>query len=76
MGELTTKARNALSSSSFVFPEERAYPIQDEAHARNALARGKQHDTGARLAKIVRAVKRRYPGIEVSDDLLRTARRQ
>jgi hypothetical protein len=75
MAKLTYKQRQKLPSSAFVFPEEEAYPIHDEAHARNALARAAQNETGARLAKIVRAVQRRYPNIEISGDLLRKARR-
>lgn len=58
---LTTKARNNLPSGDFVFPKERKYPIHDENHARNALARagGKPEET-----KVRAAVKRRYPNIE------------
>ena len=65
MAELTARQRRRLPDSAFVFPDDRAYPIHDEAHGRNALARGKQHESGARLAKIIAAVKRRYPNIEV-----------
>ncbi len=63
MAKLSTKARNALPSSAFVFPEDRSYPIHDESHARNALARsaGKPEE-----AKVRAAVKRRYPNIKVS----------
>ena len=62
MAKLSTKARNALPSSAFVFPGDRSYPIHDQSHARNALARsaGKPEE-----AKVRAAVKRRYPGIKV-----------
>ena len=55
---LTTKSRNALPRSSFAIPEDRAYPIHDLAHARNALARsaGKPEE-----ARVRRAVCKRYP---------------
>jgi hypothetical protein len=75
MAKLTYKERQKLPASAFVFPEEEAYPIHDEAHARAALQRGSQHESGSRLAKIVRAVARRYPNIEINPDLLRKARR-
>jgi len=75
MAKLSYKQRQRLPSSAFVFPEEEKYPIQDEAHGRAALQRGSQFESGARLAKIVRAVQRRYPNIEISSDLLRKARR-
>lgn len=32
--ELTTKTRNKLSDSDFVFPSERRYPIYDRSHAK------------------------------------------
>ena len=64
--KLSSKQRNSLSSSDFVFPDTREYPIPDESHARNALSRGAQNETGSRLAKIRAAVKRKFPGIDVS----------
>jgi hypothetical protein len=59
--ELTSKARNNLPDSDFVFPEDRRYPIQDLAHARNALARssGKSEE-----AAVKRAVYKKYPGLK------------
>lgn len=57
---LTSKARNKLSDSAFVFPAERRYPIHDEAHARNALARasGKPEE-----GKVRAAVHAKFPNI-------------
>ena len=66
MAELTTKQRKDLSPSDFVFPKERKYPIHDESHARNALARVSQHGTPGEKKKVRAAVRKRYPGIEVS----------
>jgi hypothetical protein len=57
---LTTKARNSLSRSAFAIPETRSYPIQDESHARNALARSSGKPEAARVR---RAVCRRYPDL-------------
>ncbi len=55
---LTAERRNDLPARAFVFPKDRRYPIQDLAHARNALARssGKPEE-----AQVRRAVCRRYP---------------
>ncbi len=64
---LTTKERDALPASDFIFPETREYPYHDASHARNALSRGAQHETGARLATIKRKVHARYPNI--GDDM-------
>lgn len=61
--ELTTKARNRLSESEFVFPRERRYPIHDRAHARNALARVAQHGSASEQKAVRSAVHSKYPDI-------------
>lgn len=75
--KLTYKARENLGAGAFVFPGERRYPIHDQAHARNALARasGKAEESTVR-----RAVHAKFPGIGktarpvvVDDELLRQA---
>lgn len=63
MAELTPKKRKALPKTAFAIPEKRKYPIQDKAHARNALARVSQHGTPEEKRRVRAAVKRRYPGI-------------
>ena len=62
MAKLTTKARNAIPSKDFALGGRR-YPIEDKAHARNALARASQHASPAEKSKIDAAVHRKYPGI-------------
>lgn len=64
---LTSKTRAKLSASDFAIPETRKYPIQDEKHAKNALARVAQHGTPEEKKKVRAAVKRRYPDIDVAD---------
>jgi hypothetical protein len=61
---LTAGRRKALPASKFVFPKERAYPLDTENRARNALSRGSQNASPAKLAKIRSAVHSRYPGIK------------
>lgn len=61
MAVLTAKARAKLKKSQFAEPGKRAYPIQDEAHARNALARVSQNGTPEEKKKVRAAVHRRYP---------------
>ena len=61
MSELTSEQRKRLSRSAFVFPERRAYPIHDIAHARNALARVAQHGSPYEQRAVKRAVYKRYP---------------
>jgi hypothetical protein len=39
MGVLKAKSRNALPSKDFGLPDTRQYPIENKAHARDALAR-------------------------------------
>ena len=40
-----------------------SYPIEDESHARNALARVAQHGSPAEQARVRAAVHRKFPGI-------------
>lgn len=62
MTKLTYPKRENLSEDEFVFPETRRYPIEDAAHARDALARssGKPEH-----AAVVSAVRRKYPEIDI-----------
>ena len=70
MAELTTKRRNDLPDSAFALPRRR-YPIQDESHARNALARVSQHGTPEEKRKVRAAVQRKFPNIEQQRDMLK-----
>lgn len=63
MAELTTKKRKSISAKSFAEPKERKYPIEDKAHARNALSRVSQFGTAAEKKKVRSAVKKKYPAI-------------
>jgi len=64
MPKLTTKKRKGLKKSSFAIPGKRSYPIEDKAHARNALARVSQFGTPAQKAEVRVAVHRKYPDID------------
>jgi hypothetical protein len=65
LAKLTYAKRKKLPGDEFVFPETRSYPIEDEAHARDALARssGKPEHTA-----VVTAVRRMYPEIDIEKD--------
>jgi len=65
MAVLTAAARKKIPAKSFALPGGR-YPIEDEAHARNALARASQHASPAEQATIKRKVRAKFPGIAVS----------
>lgn len=65
--KLTTEERHDLPDSDFVFPKERKYPIPDESHARNALARVAQHGTEEEKEKVRAAVHAKFPDIKESD---------
>ena len=58
-----SKERKKLSKKSYALPGKRKYPIPDEKHARNALARVAQHGTPAEQKKVKAAVKKRFPSI-------------
>lgn len=63
MGILTVEARRKLKPSDFVFPDRKAFPIHDEAHARDALARSSGKPEAAAVKA---AVKKKWPGIKQS----------
>jgi hypothetical protein len=58
--KLSYGARKKLKKGSFVFPGARRYPIEDMAHARNALARSSGKPEGS---KVRAAVHRKYPSL-------------
>lgn len=71
-GKLTTAGRLALPKAKFAVPpgpEQKRrgikgrFPIPDEAHAHNALARVSQHGSADEKEMVRRAVKRSFPGI-------------
>lgn len=64
MAKLTAKKRNKLPSKSFAL-KGRRYPIEDKAHARNALARVAQHGTPQEQAEVRKKVRGKFPGIAV-----------
>ncbi len=66
--KLTTKSRDNLPSSAFAIPSERAYPIHDLNHARNALARVSQHGSDEEKKKVRAAVYRKYPELKKSGE--------
>ncbi len=59
MAKLTTAERKHLASSQFALAGRR-YPINDRAHARNALSRVLQHGTPTEKKKVRAAVHRKY----------------
>lgn len=64
MAKLTVKKRNSLPSKDFA-GAGRSYPIPDESHARNALARVSEFGSEAEKAEIRAKVKRKFPKIKV-----------
>jgi hypothetical protein len=77
MARLTTRARKGLAKSQFALPGKGegpqgkgagSYPIPDESHARNALARVSQHGSSAEKAAVRAKVRKRYPSIKVGGE--------
>jgi len=66
MTKLTKKTRDNLPERSFALPGRR-YPIEDLAHARNALARVSQDGTREEQAAVRRKVERLYPELRHKD---------
>jgi len=59
---LDANARKHIAAKNFAGPD-RSYPIEDEAHARNALARVAQHGSSELQAEVRRKVHEKYPSI-------------
>jgi hypothetical protein len=51
MAKLSTKSRDKLPAKDFAEPKERAYPIEDKPHARNAKARASQAVKAGRMSQ-------------------------
>lgn len=77
MSKLSSKQRQAMPSKSFALPGKGegpkgkgagSYPIPDESHARNALARVSQHGSPSEKAKVRAAVHRKFPNIGKKGD--------
>lgn len=62
---LTAARRKKLKPKQFALPGGR-YPIHDEAHARNALARVAQFGTPEEQRRVRAAVRKRYPKMGLS----------
>jgi hypothetical protein len=65
MAKLTSRARKALPVNDFALPGRR-YPIEDKAHARNALSRVSQNGTPYEKHVVEAKVHKKYPAIGVS----------
>lgn len=68
MAKLTYKARAAMPKKAFALPAKReggkgGYPINDKAHARNALSRVSQFGSSAEKATVRAKVHAKFPGI-------------
>ncbi|MGH1572689.1 DUF6582 domain-containing protein [Methylobacterium sp. P31] len=50
MPKLKSEEREELPESKFALPEQRKYPIEDKAHARNAKARAAQQEKAGNLS--------------------------
>lgn len=85
MAKLTAKDRKALPRSDFALPGKGAgpggkgsgsYPIPDESHARNALARVAQHGSAAEQRQVRAKVHAKYPDIGEHADAVHPVRRK
>jgi hypothetical protein len=63
MSKLSYQQRKRLPAKDFVFPMIRKYPIENKAHARNALARVSAYGDAFEKAMVCRAVAKKYPSI-------------
>ena len=72
MAELDAAERKALPKSDFVFPDRApgpgSYPVPDEDHARDALARVAANGTPEEQAEVRRAVHERFPDLDLGGE--------
>lgn len=55
MSELTAEERKQLRGKEFGLPEQRAYPVNDKAHAANAKSRATQQVNAGNLSVSAKA---------------------
>ena len=67
MAKLSAADRKKLKDSDFAEPDRRKYPIEDETHARDALARVSQNGSEAEQREVRTKVEERYPDIGKDD---------
>ena len=74
--KLTSKERKDMSGGSFIFPDGKHFPIPDESHGRNALARANQFSSPPKwykgslqsfVSRVHSAVKKKFPGIDTTE---------
>jgi hypothetical protein len=75
MAKLSAKGRKRVKAGNFAIPSRRAYPIQDLAHARNALARVRQFGSAEDKRQVYAAVRRKYPSLAERSSVIRTRRK-
>lgn len=76
MAKLTSKGRKRMRKSQFAIPSQRAYPIHDISHARNALSRAKQKRTKGSYSTVRKAVLKKYPSLRKRKPTRRRTRRR
>ena len=67
---LSTQAREHISKKNFAEPGKKKYPIEDKAHARNALARVSQFGSDAEKAQVRAKVYAKYPDMGKQSSLI------
>ncbi|MCJ2014178.1 DUF6582 domain-containing protein [Methylobacterium sp. J-076] len=50
MTKLTSEDREDIPKGKYALPEERKYPVEDKAHARNAKSRAAQQEKAGNLS--------------------------
>lgn len=65
MGKLTAAERKKLPASAFAMPKQRKFPIEDAAHAKDALGRASARGPAA-LKAVAKKVAKKFPAIDKS----------
>lgn len=67
MAKLNAARRNKLPSKDFAGPG-RSYPIEDKAHAKDALARAAHNASPEERKSIAEKVHRKFPGMQMKSE--------
>jgi len=70
------KKRSRVKAKTFAIPSKRKYPIPDVKHARNALARVRQHGTPKEKKQVYAAIKRKFPALAERSTVIKTRRKR
>lgn len=75
MSKLTSKERSEIPSNKFAIPGKRKYPLENPAHARDALARVSEFGSIKEKHEVREKVHDLYPGMTMAPHISKITRK-